>query len=57
MGEEVKYGFIGGIVVFVLVIVSIIIFISSNRLVRLFNSWLEVFSRIRVFNIGFFIYF
>jgi hypothetical protein len=57
MGEEVKHGPTGGIAVFAPVTASIIILISSNRLVRLLNSWLEAFSRTRALNTGLFIHF
>lgn len=56
MGEEVKHGPTYGVTVFAPVIASIIILISSNRLVRLLRVWLEAFSRIRALDTGVFIY-
>lgn len=57
MGEEVKHGPTDGVAVFAPVIASIIILISSDRLIRVLSSWLEDFSRTRALNIGLFIYF
>lgn len=55
--EEVKHGPTYGVAVFAPVIASIIILITSNRLLRLLRGRLEAFSRIRALNIGLFIYF
>lgn len=52
MGEEVKHGPTDGVAVFAPVIASIIIFIGSNRLIRLFSSWLGALSRLGALSTG-----
>lgn len=50
MSEEVKHGPTDGIAVSAPVITSIIILISSNRLIRLVGKWLWAYRRLWAFS-------
>lgn len=52
VSEEVKHGPTDGTAIFAPVVASVIILITSNRLITLLSKWLGAFSRFRALNTG-----